>query len=162
MESGRGLPLPASVWYSDLSGKLVSRGLALALILFGATALYAQDQPSAASASPAITTDRPAITDSSTVVPSGGLLFENGFTETANQGQRSFDFPETLARFGLTAKTELRFTPPDYFQNFDAGRGLGSWWGDLSLGVKQQLFATSRFDAAFLRDRVYWHPCTST
>jgi Putative MetA-pathway of phenol degradation len=87
-------------------------------------------------------TDRPAITDSSTVVPSGYLLFENGFTETGNQGQSSFDFPETLARFGLTSKTELRFGVPDYFQNFNPGSGFGSGWGDLTLGVKQQLVAT--------------------
>jgi len=125
----------------------------LAGISLRAGSLCGQEQPpdAADTPPPVINTDRPAITDSSTVVPSGYLLFENGFTETASQGQRSFDFPETLFRFGLTSKTELRFTAPDYFQNFNTGSGFGSGWGDLSLGVKQQLFATkSGFDASLV------------
>jgi len=123
--------------------------LALAIFIAAACA-HAQDQP-AASAPLTITTDRPAITDASTVVPRGYLVFENGFTETGSLGQSSFDFPETLARFGLTSSTELRFTPPDYFQNFNTGRGFGSGWGDLSLGVKQQLIASSDgFDASLI------------
>jgi hypothetical protein len=120
--------------------------LLLSWILVGTAPLHGQSQPE-----PAITTDRPAITASSIVVPGGELLFENGFTETGSQGERSFDFPETLVRFGLTSKTELRLTPPDYFNNFNTGAGFGSGWGDLSLGVKQQLFATSGgFDASLI------------
>lgn len=123
-------------------------------ILAGAGSLYGQDQtnmPGMTMTQPVITTDRPAITDASTVVPKDYLLFENGFAETGNQGQSSFDFTETLVRFGLTSKTELRFGAPDYFQNFNTGRGFGSGWGDLSLGVKQQLFATSGgFDASLI------------
>jgi hypothetical protein len=108
-----------------------------------------QTAAAASAASATINTDRPAITDSSSVVPSGELVFENGFTETGNAGQSGFDFPETLIRFGLTSKTELRFTPPDYFENFNTGAGFGSGWGDLSVGVKQQLFATAGgFDAS--------------
>jgi hypothetical protein len=130
----------------DLRNKPVIAGLLLLWILGGTTSLYGQDQQQ-----PAITTDRPAITDSSMVVPSGILLFENGFTETGNQGQRSFDFPETLSRFGLTSKTELRFSAPDCFQNFNAGTGFSSGWGDLALGVKQQLAATpGGFDASLV------------
>jgi hypothetical protein len=126
-------------------------GLSLSWILVGTVSLRCQDQPAAASPQPAITTDRPAITDSSLVVSSSGLLFENGFTETGSQGQRSFDFPETLARLGLTSKTGLRFTAPDYFHNFNTGASFGSGWGDLSLGVKQQLVATSAgFDASLI------------
>jgi hypothetical protein len=127
--------------------------LSLGWILSGNVSLRAQDQPAAStqSTAPVISTDRPAVTDSSVVVPSGEVLSENGFTETASQHQRSFDFPETLIRFGITSKTELRFTPPDYFNNFDTGNGFGSGWGDFSLGVKQQLFATSAsFDASVI------------
>ena len=118
---------------------LVIASLLLSWISLRTASLYGQNQPHAASTQPTIATDRPAVTDSSIVVPSGDLLFENGFTETGNQGQRSFDFPETLARFGLTGTTELRFSGPDYFQNFNTGHGFGSGWGDLGLGVKQQL-----------------------
>jgi len=134
-----------------LRNKLVIAGWLLCWIFCGSASLCGQDQPSAGSTQPAITTDRPAITDSSVVVPRGKLVFENGFTETGNQQQRSFDFPETLSRFGLTSKTELRFSAPDYFQNSNTGRGFGSGWGDLSLGVKQQLAATAGgFDASLV------------
>jgi hypothetical protein len=114
----------------------------LFLWILAGSALSAQNQPDTSGTPPVIATDRPSITDSSIVVPSGELQFENGFTETAEEGQRGFDFPETLARFGLTGKTELRLSTPNYFQNFNAGTGFGSGWGDLSLGLKQQLFET--------------------
>ena len=68
-----------------------------------------------------IATDRPAVTDSSVVVPPG-----------------AFDGPETLLRFGVASKTELRLSAPDYF----ALGGLPSGFGDLVLGVKQQLGPT--------------------
>jgi len=49
--------------------------------------LHAQDQsPSVGSAGP-IATDRPAVTDSSVVVPDGSLQVENGLVETRSQGQ---------------------------------------------------------------------------
>lgn len=123
--------------------------LCLFWILAGFTSLLAQEQTGSGSPQPPIATDRPAITDSSTVVPKSDLLFENGLTETGSQGQRSFDFPETLVRFGLTSKTELRFTVPDYFQNVNVGRSFASGWGDLSLGMKQQIVASAQgFDAS--------------
>jgi hypothetical protein len=115
-----------------------------------AGAIPAFGQTSDANSPTTITTDRPAFTDSSTVVPSGDLLFENGFTETGNQAQSTVDLPETLVRFGLATKTELRFTAPDYFVNSNQGRGFSSGWGDLSLGVKQQLVATSGLDASLV------------
>jgi hypothetical protein len=127
--------------------------LLLSSVLAGSASLFAQDQsqPSSPSAPPTISTDRPAITDSSIVVPKDYLLFENGFTETTNGGQTGFDFPETLARFGLTSRTELRLTIPDYFQNFNGGSGSASGWGDTILGLKQQLFATTAgFDASLV------------
>lgn len=149
-DDGSWLPARRSRIASVMSNRLML-GLLLSPILVGATSVYGQDQVGDASTPPTITTDRPAITDSSIVVPRGYLQFENGFTETGNQGQRGFDLPETLVRFGLTSKTELRFTPPDYFQNFDTSSGFGSGWGDLSFGIKQQLAATSGgFDASLV------------
>lgn len=89
-----------------------------------------------------INTDRPAVTDSSVVVPLGSLQVENGFAETASQGQQTFDLPETLLRFGVAAKTELRLSVPDYFGPFGPGSEVSSGFGDLALGVKQQLGPT--------------------
>ena len=96
--------------------------------------------PDAGSAAAAIATDRPAVTDSSAVVPSGVFQAENGVLDTDNQGQRTLDFPETLIRFGIGPSTELRFTAPDYFQDSLTAAGPRSGFGDLAVGVKQQLF----------------------
>jgi Putative MetA-pathway of phenol degradation len=116
-----------------------------ALFLFtvvGSLAPRARAQACGANAQSPIATDRPQITSSSIVVTCGSLQFENGFQETGNGGQRSFDFPETSVRFGVANKTELRFGVPDYFQNDDTSSGFASGFGDLSLGFKQQLGPT--------------------
>ncbi len=81
------------------------------------------------------------MTDSSVVVPQGSLQFENGFTETASHWNRTFDGPETLLRFGVAPTTELRLTVPDYF---------GSGFGDLAIGVKQQLGPINNFDVSLV------------
>jgi len=85
-----------------------------------------------------IATDRPAVTDSSVVVPLGTLQFENGFAATVSQGQTNLDAPETLLRFGVASKTELRLVAPDYFGQV----GGSSGFGDLAFGMKQQLGPT--------------------
>jgi hypothetical protein len=93
-----------------------------------------------------IVTDRPAITDASVVVPNGALQVENGIQITRAFGQRVFDGPESLVVFGLTDATEPRFTGPDY--NFTP---VASGFGDLALGVKQQIGHTqSGFDASLI------------
>ena len=56
------------------------------------------------------------------------------------------DGPQSLVVFGLTDATELRFTVPDYFH-----AASGSGFGDLALGVKQQIGHTqSGFDASLV------------
>src|ERR1039458_5992455 len=87
-----------------------------------------------------IATDRPAVTNSSVVVPGGSLQVENGFLETSSHGQSVLDGPESLIRFGIAKRTELRFTVPDYFQNLSAGAGSG--FGDFAVGMKEQLGPT--------------------
>jgi hypothetical protein len=90
-----------------------------------------------------INTDRPAFADSSVVVPLHSLQIENGFLNTLSSGQQSFDLPETLLRFGLFDKTELRLTVPDYYYDLPA-----SGWSDTVLGVKQQLGPIHGFDVS--------------
>jgi hypothetical protein len=117
----------------------------LALSLVGALPLHAQDQPATDAAGP-IATDRPAVTNSSVVVPPGSLQVENGFLETGAQGQSVVDAPESLVRFGLAKTTEVRFTVPDYFHNLTSNGGSG--FGDFAIGVKQQLGPTHGFDVS--------------
>jgi hypothetical protein len=86
-----------------------------------------------------ISTDRPSVANSSVVVPKGVLQIENGLLVANTQGPPVVDFPETSFRFGLLDKTELRLAAPDCFFNLHAANALTSGFGDLALGVKQQL-----------------------
>jgi len=98
-----------------------------------------------------IATDRPQITNSSVVVPCGSLQFENGFQQTGNGGQHTYDFPETSVRFGIPGKTELRMGVPDYFYNDDTSSGFANGFGDLTVGFKKQLGPTlGGFDVSFI------------
>jgi hypothetical protein len=90
-----------------------------------------------------ISTDRPAVAASSTVVPIGSLQIENGFLLS---NPHSFDGPETAIRFGLTGNTELRFSAPDDYFNST----LNSGFGDTSIGMKQQLGPAGRFDVSLI------------
>ncbi len=108
----------------------------------GMAPLHGQDQPPSVDAVGLISTDRPAVTNSGVVVPAGSLQAENGFLETSSQGQSVLDGPESLVRFGVAKRTELRFTVPDYFHNLTAGDGSGTGFGDFALGVKEQLGPT--------------------
>ncbi|MDP9121525.1 MAG: transporter [Acidobacteriota bacterium] len=104
--------------------------------LVAAGAVQAQTRLGTSDPPGSISTERPAFTDSTTTVPGGYLQIENGFLETKTQGRSGFDLPETLLRLGVTAKTELRLAAPDYCHN---GAGAAAGFGDLVLGVKQQL-----------------------
>jgi hypothetical protein len=117
--------------------------LALLLALLAVGFAFGQAPASDATSSP-IATDRPAVTDSSVVVPTGTIQVENGFADTVSQGQRTLDGPETWVRIGVAAKTELRLIAPDYF----GPQGIGSGFGDLAVGVKQQLGPVSGFDVS--------------
>lgn len=107
-----------------------------ALVLLQAFPLHAQAVPDS---EVIISTDRPSVANSSVVVPQGGLQFENGLLVTHTQGQFVLDLPETSVRYGLFSKTELRLTVPDYFYNLPDGSAAVSGFGDLALGLKQQL-----------------------
>jgi hypothetical protein len=111
------------------------------LVLLGVSAC-GQSAPSP------INTDRPAFADSSVVVPVHSLQVENGFLNTLSSGQQSFDLPESLLRFGLFDKTELRLAVPDYYYDLPSGNVLASGWSDTVVGVKQQLGPVHGFDVS--------------
>jgi hypothetical protein len=119
----------------------------LIALLGGTVLLRAQSQPD--SDGP-IATDRPSVANSSVVVPKGSVQFENGFLITGNQGQRSLDGPEASVRFGLASTTELRFSAPDYYADVPSAAGVVSGFGDLTVGVKQQLGPTGGFDVSVI------------
>jgi hypothetical protein len=65
-------------------------------------------------ASQDIVTDRPSVTNSSVVVPTGSLQMENGVNWTAHPGQGTLDGPNTRFRFGIGGCTEMLVDLPDY------------------------------------------------
>ncbi len=111
--------------------------------------VQATAQSSCANASAPISTDRPQVTNSSVVVPCGSLQLENGFQVTGSGGERSPDFPETSARFGIARRTELRVALPNYFQNAGGTAGTNGI-GDLGVGLKQQLGPVAGFDVSVI------------
>jgi hypothetical protein len=104
--------------------------------------LTAWEFPVSGQSSPAgkdeITTDRPDVTEASTVVPVGSLQIENGLTWTSDHGRRILDLSESLVRIGVSRSTELRVGVPDYLDGL-SGRHLTSGFDDVSVGLKQQL-----------------------
>ena len=87
---------------------------------------------------PEIITDRPDVTDAATVVPRGSLLVENGVTLTRDHGNPILDGAQSLIRFGVTSRTELRLGMPDYVAALGSTPDA-SGFGDSSVGFKQQL-----------------------
>ena len=118
--------------------------IALAAAVVGLP-LLGMDDPSPPP--PPMVTDRPAVAASSVVVPPGFLQVENGFADTVNQGQHTFDGPETNLRFGIASKTELRLAAPNYW----GGEETSSGFGDMSVGLKRQLGpAPGGFDVSLI------------
>ena len=97
-----------------------------------------------------ITTDRPSVTESSVVVPRGALQIENGLQATDNAGQWTLDLPESFLRYGLLENTELRLAVPDYFTNLPVGGSSVSGFGDMAVGVKQQLGPLGGFNLSVI------------
>lgn len=115
------------------------RRLALYLVLLLPLTARVSPAQSAPDSEPVISTDRPSVANSSVVVPQTGFQVENGMLFTNSQGQNVLDLPETWLRFGLLEKTELRLAVPDYYHDFSSGPAAASGFGDIALGVKQQL-----------------------
>jgi Putative MetA-pathway of phenol degradation len=124
------------------------RPVASLLVLFGGLSLilFPVRAQTTLGSDIVIVTDRPSVTNSSLVVPQGGFQAENGLLVTNSSGDYVLDIPETNLRYGLLQKTEIRFLVPDYFQNLSSGTKGASGFGDLALGVKQQIGPLYGFD----------------
>ncbi len=89
----------------------------------------------------AVTPDRPGFTNGSDVVPQGRIQVEGGVMRSvygADSGQGHVtDAPEILLRTGLSDKTELRVTLPDYFWPSGSSR---SGFGDGAVGVRYKFY----------------------
>jgi outer membrane putative beta-barrel porin/alpha-amylase len=122
----------------------------LPIFLLIASSVMALEQDQAPPKDPELVTDRPDVTESSIVIPKASLQAENGVAWTDDHGQRTFDVSETLLRFGVSARTELRLGVPNYLFGLH-GRNSPSGFADVSIGVKQQLGPLpGRFDLSVI------------
>lgn len=107
---------------------------------------------------PELVTDRPDQTESSTTVPYESIQIETGWTHSErNDDDLETDvFPETLLRYGLAEKLELRFIYAGYvWENdvsTDAGAQDNEGSGDLAVGFKLKLWDEEDWlpEAAFM------------
>jgi hypothetical protein len=86
---------------------------------------------------PSISTERPTVGYSPDVIPAGSFQIENGVGLNQQGGRYVADLPESLVRFGLTNRVEVRFLTSDalYQSSHPAGSdGLQS--ADVSLSTK--------------------------
>lgn len=97
-----------------------------------------------------IATDRPAVANSSVVVPEGAFQVENGLLATDTAGRSVLDFPESNVRYGLLNDTELRLALPDYFHGVPQEGATASGFGDMAVGMKQQLGPAGGFDLSLI------------
>ena len=77
------------------------------------------------------------ITESSIVVPKGSLQVENGLTWTDYRRYTTVDLSETLMRFGISDRTELRIVIPNYLESL-TGPVSASGFFDVAPGMKHQ------------------------
>jgi hypothetical protein len=113
----------------------LSWGLALVLAMAGA-AFAGEDCPTQ---SDPIETDRPDVTNSSLVVPTGSLQAENGTNYTAAGRTRIVDATNTRLRLGVSPCSELLLDLPTAFLMTRGGAPAAS--SDVAPGLKRQLFS---------------------
>jgi hypothetical protein len=84
-----------------------------------------------------IVTDRPDVTNSSVVIPRGGVQLENGINWTTGRGATVIDGSNSRLRIGIAQCTEVLFDLPNYFHPLRGPASAG--FSDFSPAIKRQL-----------------------
>jgi hypothetical protein len=84
-----------------------------------------------------IATDRPDVTNSSLVVPTGSLQSENGVNVSARDGARIFDGTNSRLRLGIAPCLEVLVDAPNYFAVFSGEGDSGAT--DVVPAIKWQI-----------------------
>jgi hypothetical protein len=84
-----------------------------------------------------IATDRPDVTNSSLVVPTGSLQSENGVNVSARDGARIFDGTNSRLRLGIAPCLEVLVDAPNYFAVFSGEGDSGAT--DVAPAIKWQI-----------------------
>src|SRR5262245_33491228 len=98
-----------------------------------------------------IATDRPDVTNSSLVVPTGSLQAENGIDWTVRRGSEALAGTNTRLRLGVAHCTEFVLDVPDYVAAFNGPEASG--FSNVVVSFKRQLPVPLGFDLS-LRPRV--------
>ena len=124
-------------------------GLSALALLMPMCALAADSSAASSSASSdnAVTPDRPGFTNGSDLVPKGRVQVEGGITRTAYAAGsgHATDAPEILIRTGLSDKTELRLTLPDYFWPSGGKNGFS----DGAVGMRYKFYQSKDGNTKF-------------
>jgi len=118
-------PAPVPVW------------LGCAAIAWLASAVPASTGPACPTSADHVVTDRPDVTNSSLVVPTGSLQAENGIDLSSRRGARLLDGTNTRLRLGVASCLELFVDLPSYVGAMHGGASSG--FSNLAPGVKWQL-----------------------
>ena len=103
----------------------------LILLMFSSIAALAQNEP--------IETDRPDQTETVATVPKGMLQLETGFTHRqAERNGRELILPETLWKYGINDKLELRLITEFEFNKY--GDSLAQGLEPIDIGIKVNLW----------------------
>ncbi len=93
-----------------------------------------------------IATDRPDVTNSSLVVPTGSLQMENGLDWTVRGGSNALDATNTRLRLGVAHCTEFLIDIPNYFGTLNGSDASG--FSDVIVSFKRQLPIPFGLDAS--------------
>jgi len=129
-----------------VAGRAALLPLALFLAAFDAAEVRAESCPTAMDE---LATDRPDVTNSSLVVPTGSFQSENGANLTARDGGRTIDGTNTRWRLGVAPCLELLVDLPSYVGNVRAPGASG--FTDVAPAVKWQVSPLpGKFDLSFV------------
>jgi hypothetical protein len=117
-----------------MNKRTLATGLLSAFAIFAAAEAKADACPTAKDD---IATDRPDVTNSSIVVPTGSLQIENGVNVSAHNGGQTIDGTNTRWRAGIAPCLELLMDLPTYFANIRAPGSSG--FSNAAPAVKWQI-----------------------
>jgi hypothetical protein len=120
---------------------LVYCALLMSALTSGACAAHAQDCPTSADE---IATDRPDVTNSSLVVPTGSIQAENGVDWAVRHAANSLNASNTRLRAGIAHCTEFLIDIPSYFGSLNGSQPPG--FSNVVVSFKRQLPAPFGFD----------------
>jgi hypothetical protein len=109
----------------------------LRLILIFQSAILPAVAGQCPEASSDIATDRPSVTNSSTVVPSGSLQSENGVNISGQNDSQSFNGTNSRLRYGVAPCLEILVDLPNYFVPINGNANSG--FSDLAPAIKWQI-----------------------